>query len=334
MSNFTVRKIVTLLCLSVSAFRFVQSQAARLPVNGSLGQSVSLSMEISHGSKIDQIEWKRTSPRIKIARWVNGIIKYFGNEEFKKRIKLHPEDFSLQISDLQREDAGVCEVSVTLYSGDESSRTVKLDVYEPVTGTNIRIDQNRTTCNLTLSCSVNTGDDISFRWWRGGEALGNDSTHHLSKTGEELQLHFTGEPEDSVYRCEARNPVSEGTAQITLRDVCNAIDPDSSKSSPVIMPVLIPILLFFLLACVFLYLYMRRAASKEQRNTQDSKGDLQTVYAQVQPPVKRVRESRPSPEGNEMLPKQTESPELPSTVYDVIRNPGVPNPEPLDAKCD
>ncbi|XP_078391360.1 CD48 antigen-like [Cetorhinus maximus] len=210
------------LALSVSP---VQSQAARLPVNGSLGQSVPLSMGIPHGSKNDEVEWWQIITNLKIAKWENGIIKYYGREEFKKRNKLHPEDFSLQISDLQREDAGVYEVSVILYSGDESSRTVQLDVYEPVTGTNIRIDQYTRNCNLTLSCSVNTGDDISFRWWRGGEALGNDSTHHLSKTGEELQLHLTGEPEDSVYRCEARNPVSEGTAQITLRDVCNGIDP-------------------------------------------------------------------------------------------------------------
>ncbi|XP_078391356.1 SLAM family member 5-like [Cetorhinus maximus] len=248
------------LALSVS---LIQSQAARLPVNGSLGQSVSLSMGIPHGSKIDQIEWKRNSPRIKIARWVNGIIKYFGNEEFKKRIKLHPEDFSLQISDLQREDAGVYEASVTLYSGDVSSRTVQLDVYEPVTGTNIRIDQYTRNCNLTLSCSVNTGDDISFRWWRGGEALGNDSTHHLSKTGEELQLHFTGEPEDSVYRCEARNPVSEGTAQITLRDVCNGIDPGSqSCSSPCLVKLTISVIVLTSLLSVIVIVHVISRTSK------------------------------------------------------------------------
>ncbi|XP_078391355.1 natural killer cell receptor 2B4-like [Cetorhinus maximus] len=220
-------------------------------------------MGIPHGSKVDQIEWKRNSPRIKIVRWTNGIIKYFHTEEFKKRTKLYPEDFSLQLSDLQREDAGVYEVSVTLDSGDVSSRTVQLDVYEPVTGTNIRIDQYMRNCNLTLSCSVNTGDDISFRWWRGGEALGNDSTHHLSKTGEELQLHLTGEPEDSVYRCEARNPVSEDTAQITLRDVCNGIDPDSSScSSPCLVKLTISVIVLTSLLSVILIVHVISRTSK------------------------------------------------------------------------
>ncbi|XP_041036599.1 signaling lymphocytic activation molecule-like isoform X2 [Carcharodon carcharias] len=259
MSNFTVRQNVTLLCLSLSAFRFVQIQAARLPVNGSLGQSVSLSMGISHGSKVYEVEWKRLSSKYRIVRWTNGIIKYFEAEEFKKRFKLHPEDLSLQISELQREDTGVYEVSVVLDSGKESSQTVQLDVYESVTGTSITIDQNRRNCNMTLTCSVNTGNHVSFGWWRGSEALRNDSTHHRSKTGEELQLYFTGEPKDSVYRCEARNPVSEDTAQITLRDVCNITVNDSSKLSSVIVPVVLLIIFFLLLVSVFLYLYIRRA---------------------------------------------------------------------------
>ncbi|XP_078391357.1 CD48 antigen-like [Cetorhinus maximus] len=252
---------VCVTCKLLNHSSHVQSQAARLPVNGSLGQSVSLSPQIPHGSKNDQIEW--TLPRFKIARWTNGIIKYFGHEEFKRRIKLHPEDFSLQISDLRREDAGVYEVSVTLDSGNKSSRTVQLDVYEPVTGTNIRIDQYTRNCNLTLSCSVNTGDDISFRWWRGGEALGNDSTHHLSKTREELQLYFTGETNNSVYRCEARNPVSEDTAQITLRDVCNGIDPGSpSCSSPCLVKLTISVIVLTSLLTVIVIVHVISRTSK------------------------------------------------------------------------
>ncbi|XP_041036595.1 signaling lymphocytic activation molecule-like [Carcharodon carcharias] len=220
-------------------------------------------MGISHGSKLYEVEWKRISSKHRIVRWTNGIIKYFHTEEYKKRFKVHPEDLSLQISELQREDTGVYEVSVVLDSGKESSQTVQLDVYESVTGTNITIDQNRRNCNMTLTCSVNTGDHISFRWWRGGEALRNDSTHHLSKTGEELQLYFTGEPKDSVYRCEARNPVSEDTAQITLRDVCNiTVNASPSYSSPCPMKLTISVIILTSLLFVIVIVHVISRSSK------------------------------------------------------------------------
>ncbi|XP_038656735.1 T-lymphocyte surface antigen Ly-9-like [Scyliorhinus canicula] len=240
------------LALSLSVF---QNQAARLPVNGSLGQSISLSPVIPHGLMDVEVIWKRSSRRLRIARYSKKHVSYFGSEDYQKRIKFHPGNFSLQISDLQREDAGSYEVVLTKVSGVETPETIQLDVYEPVTGTKIsyKLIEN---CNLTLTCSVNTGDNISFRWWRGQEALRNGSSHHLSDNGQELQLHFTEETNDAVYVCEARNPVSEGTAQFNtaqfnVSGVCKGIKPaEQSCCSPCYVKLIISVTILTILLSV------------------------------------------------------------------------------------
>ncbi|XP_051890843.1 uncharacterized protein LOC127580904 isoform X2 [Pristis pectinata] len=190
-------------------------------VNGARGHSVSLPPGIPVGPDVHEVVWRQISLRSRRAQYSNGKTEYFGTVEYKRRVTLHPRNFILEIRDLRRKDAGDYEVTVTTGSGAENIMTVRLEVYEPVSGTHITVHNISGTCNLTLTCSVTSGDNTSFRWWRGGEAVGKDSPHHLWEHGETVEVHHTAEVEDVVYRCEARNPVSEGMAQIRLRDVCN-----------------------------------------------------------------------------------------------------------------
>ncbi|XP_051891081.1 uncharacterized protein LOC127581059 [Pristis pectinata] len=97
-------------------------------VNGALGHSVSLPPGIPVGPDVREVEWRRTSPRTRIVKSSNGTIEYFGSEEYKRRVTLHPGNFSLEIRDLRREDAGEYEVTVTTGSGAENNMTVRLEV--------------------------------------------------------------------------------------------------------------------------------------------------------------------------------------------------------------
>ncbi|XP_032898071.1 SLAM family member 5-like [Amblyraja radiata] len=191
--------------------------AAAGTVTGARGHSVSLPAGITVTPDITGLVWRRKSPRFKIAEYSNGKINYF-NINYKGRVTLHPRNFSLEIRDLRREDAGEYEATFGTSSGDETQARVRLEVYEPVAGTQIKAENITETCNFTLTCYVTSGDSISFTWWR--EAVGNDSTHHLVGHGKTIQVHHTAEVGDVVYRCEARNPVSEGTAQIRLKNIC------------------------------------------------------------------------------------------------------------------
>ncbi|XP_048476836.1 SLAM family member 6-like isoform X1 [Rhincodon typus] len=323
MCNFNMRWACELLI--ISAFCVVQSRFVHPPVNGSLGQSVSLPVEMPNKLNVSEVNWKRSLTNTKIVGLSRSNIQYFGSEEYKKRIHFHPGNFSLQISDLQREDTGQYEVTVTAVSRKLTSETVQLDVYEPVTGTNISI-VSITNCNVTLRCSVNTGSNVSFTWWRGQEALGNNLTHHVFENRESSQLLFTKETHESVVRCEASNPVSHEIAQIKLEDICNGNVSELSTRLPYIA--LILGILFLCLVCYVLkkQVTLRKTslhdeASKKQRNIQDAMDNPSTVYCQVQP-VCRREEKRPPPEGNEMNVIHNDTCELPSTVYDIIKPPG------------
>ncbi|XP_067834902.1 CD48 antigen-like [Heptranchias perlo] len=214
-------RVWCLVCVFLFAICVGEIQTLRPPVNGSLGQSIVLPVGIPPGSKDVEVVWKRRTPNVRIARYVNKNVKTFGTEEYTRRIKLLPENYSLQISDLQREDSGVYEVVVTGKLGHETPELVRLDVYECVSGTKIRSTVTQGICNITLTCSVTSGDRTSFRWWRGREELGNDSNHYLSGYGEELRIYYTSDVKESVHTCEAWNPVSKDSAQIKLSDVCN-----------------------------------------------------------------------------------------------------------------
>ncbi|XP_062922451.1 SLAM family member 5-like isoform X2 [Mobula hypostoma] len=192
-------------------------------VNGTRGHSVSLPPGIPVGPDDAEVWWNRVSPRIMIVKYWKGNVSYFGPEEYKRRITFHPGDFSLEIHDLRREDSGDYEVMfAAAVSGAENKTTMRLEVYdpEPVSGTHITVQNITGTCELTLTCSVTSGDHTSFRWWRGREAVVNDRTHHLWGHGETLKVHHSAEREAVVYRCEARNSVSVDTAQIQLGDFC------------------------------------------------------------------------------------------------------------------
>ncbi|XP_059498846.1 SLAM family member 5-like isoform X1 [Stegostoma tigrinum] len=247
MCHLNLRRACELLI--ISAFCVGQSQSFYPPVNGSLGQSVSLSVEVPNNTTVSEVSWTQSSTKTKIVGLARGSIEYFGSEEYKKRIYFHPGNFSLQISDLRREDTGQYEVTVTVTSGKQKIETVQLDVYEAVTGTNVNIG-NITNCNVTLRCSVNAGSNVSFTWWRGQEALGNELTHRVFENGESSQLLFTAEPNERAVRCEASNPVSHKTAEIKLEDVCKGSVSDFSTYLPYVAPIVV--ILFLCLVCYVL----------------------------------------------------------------------------------
>ncbi|XP_072910183.1 SLAM family member 5-like [Hemitrygon akajei] len=210
------------LCLnSAFVFAIVLARTGASPaiVNGALGHSVSLFPSIPVRQDVYEVMWKRSSPSTKIARYLEGSIKYF-NTSYNNRITLHSGNFGLEIHDLRKEDADEYEVIFTAGdSGKERREHIQLKVYGLVSGAHITV-QTTGICNFTLTCTVTSGDPTNFTWWWEGEALVNDNTQHIPVLGNMLEVHHAAEDEDIVYKCEARNPISNETAEIRLRDIC------------------------------------------------------------------------------------------------------------------
>ncbi|XP_059805907.1 uncharacterized protein LOC132380942 [Hypanus sabinus] len=194
--------------------------ASPTTVNGARGLSVSLPPEIPVKPDVAQLVWRLLSPRKKIVTYSNRNSEYYGPEEYKQRITLHPGTFSLEIRDLQREDTGDYELTVTASSGAQTQRVIRLQVDDPVSGTDIKVQYTAKTCNIILTCSANSGSSISFRWWRGGEAVGSGSHYHLQQHGEKKGV------KEVLYKCEAWNPISNETSAIWLGDICGKTKSD------------------------------------------------------------------------------------------------------------
>ncbi|XP_062922452.1 SLAM family member 8-like [Mobula hypostoma] len=251
------------LCASLSG-----TGAPPTTVTGAQGHSVSLPFG-RPVSPDNEVYWIRVSPRNMIVKYLNGNISYFSNEQYKNRITFHPGNASLEIHNLRREDSGDYEVMfAAASSGNEYKTTVRLQVYEPVSGANIMVQNITGTCNLTLTCSVTSGNHTRFSWWRG-EVTGDNSSQHFWKDGKTIQVDCTAEMEDVVYRCEASNPISEDTAQVRLGDVCN-LDTRLPKTTAALDSVMLMIvlsvvgtLLIFALTVVLTVTRRRRPEGRE-----------------------------------------------------------------------
>ncbi|XP_072133959.1 uncharacterized protein [Mobula birostris] len=141
------------ICLTLSV-TIAGTGASPTTVNGIRGHSVSLPSGIPVGPDFAGVEWRRVSPRNMIVKYSKGNVIYFGPEEYKRRITLHPGDFSLEIHDLRREDSGVYEVMFAASSGAESETTVRLEVYAPNTTTAAKPPTTTTTKTTTTGSGL------------------------------------------------------------------------------------------------------------------------------------------------------------------------------------
>ncbi|XP_072911375.1 SLAM family member 8-like [Hemitrygon akajei] len=264
-------------CAFVLVIFLARTGASPAIVNGALGHSVSLFPSIPVRQDMDEVVWKRSSPSTKIARYLEGSIKYF-NTTYKNRITLHSGNFSLEIHDLRKEDADEYEVIVTAGdSGKERRERIQLKVYGLVSGAHITV-QTTGICNFTLTCTVTSGDPTSFTWWWEGETLVNDSTPHIPVLGNTLEVHHAAEDEDIVYKCEARNLISYETAEIQLKDICKSDTSDikSPNNSSIILVVLVTMCC---ISGIFFGAYFYRKKCSTQRTTEGSRpgGKYSTV---------------------------------------------------------
>ncbi|XP_072889590.1 uncharacterized protein [Hemitrygon akajei] len=117
-----------------SSLSLTGARASSSTVKGAQGESVVLSPGIPARPDVYEIVWKITSLSSRIVQYRNGICEIL-MAKYKQRITLHPGNFSLEIRGLRRADAGDYEVTVTVGSGAETKKIVRLEVYVPDTTT-------------------------------------------------------------------------------------------------------------------------------------------------------------------------------------------------------
>ncbi|XP_067898138.1 signaling lymphocytic activation molecule-like [Heterodontus francisci] len=96
---------------------------------------------------------------------------------------------------------------------------------EPVSKPVLTITAKTSTPNITLSCFVSKGNNVTFHW----EKQSLSGAINRTSDGEELVIDHVSEQEQYVYICTAENPVSNATSDPWTRQQCNG---NNSGESP------------------------------------------------------------------------------------------------------
>ncbi|XP_051004312.1 SLAM family member 9-like [Acomys russatus] len=192
-------------------------------VTGTLGESVTLPLQLPSGQQVDSISWtSRSEPRTfasitavetgELGTFYEAKTRYWG------RVSIVHPDFSLQISNLSLEDAGPYRAYINLrHSPITHTRKYHLQVWERLKKLSITASSQITrdrTCMLTLVCSLEqAGVDVQYHWEPHGQGAivsSGGSTHNVS---------WTSGDSDS-YHCTAKNPVSQSASSVPVGLFC------------------------------------------------------------------------------------------------------------------
>ncbi|XP_039369459.1 signaling lymphocytic activation molecule isoform X2 [Mauremys reevesii] len=196
----------------------------------------------------------------------------------EKRIKFHPENFSLEILETMRTDAGHYEYTVTKRS-EEQSLQFQLEVYERVSVPDIQIVSRilgNESCSMNLSCVVNSGDNVTYSW---NCSEGNTSQLHPYNDSF-LHLSFTPGEGSVSCSCTARNRVNHQTTRFSSSVEC------SNKTGGLLrnelLESIVPIAIVGVLVFGAGIACWLRHRGQEEHSQQKEEKESCTIYSQVQ----------------------------------------------------
>ncbi|XP_043357834.1 SLAM family member 8-like isoform X2 [Dermochelys coriacea] len=220
--------LVTLISLSPDIL-FAQAPTPRHLVNGTLGGSVVLSVDLSPGKKVKEIEWSfnaGTGVTIQLAEF-NGrkFERPDPSDRFQQRLEMYNET-SLRIKALELGDSGVYEARVKIVPATVEEQAFLLVVYEPVPEPRIRSQLLASTlegCNITLQCQDTGKGNVSITWGKGNPVQELDpGRHQLSPDGRMLQLSLLPSSLNATYTCTVSNPVDQKIVSFDLQSICHS----------------------------------------------------------------------------------------------------------------
>ncbi|KAL1769902.1 SLAM family member 6 isoform X1 [Sigmodon hispidus] len=263
-------------------------------MNGVLGGSVTLPLELPAGKKTSNIIWhyKGEASPVTTILFINlndfkspQILQVDSKRE--KRLKI-TQSFSLQVSNLTMADTGLYSAQITTENSDPNFIAYTLRVFEQLSNlevaNHIHLFENGT-CEIHLTCVIrNVSHNVSVGW----QASGSTSLRkpNLTVSWDLRNSH------DQTYTCQAENPVSNVSASVSAQRLCTgALTKENLHWNENLL--IIPLLCIVFL-CIGVWLCKKRRGSlflvsqspDSSQNTEDTPGSPgNTVYAQVTYPI-------------------------------------------------
>lgn len=285
-------------------------------VNGILGESVTFPLKIKNPQEVENIAW--SSPEMSVAfvqpnpREAAPLVSVT-HQNYRGRINVSSENYDLVISHLRRDDSKIYSADINRkHRGETETQRFSLHVYSQLgTATitqSVTLTENGT-CNVTLTCWVEGGENATFSWTPPG-------------AGRVLYLSKGPGGHEGAVTCTARNPVSSSNASVDTESLCTDAVWGSGPRRPWTLAAVVPLtlLLVLALAATLLLLVYRTRHQLPPRDTSSEK----TLYAQVmvaQPADARVYDDIPS---SKMVPPKEERSIYSTVQYSDKMRPGSP----------
>ncbi|XP_030329567.1 signaling lymphocytic activation molecule [Strigops habroptila] len=224
--------------------------------------------------------WKRDTEdpqrKLILLKYLDG--KY--TNYMQERTRFHMLDFSLEILNTSRQDRQLYEYIVSK-GPEEKVWQIQLEVYEPVSDPTIQIlgwVLANDTCNITLNCTAERGDNISYSWGSGDNSTSGLCSHNSSL------LHLTYPLQNSSISCSCTtsNPVSTQVIAFNSSK-CSYKQMGSARlgMEGLLLIVVVPIAAVMLIGVLMAVRLAKPVASQESSPlTEDS--TVHTIYSQVQ----------------------------------------------------
>nr|XP_025842143.1 SLAM family member 6 [Vulpes vulpes] len=181
-------------------------------MNGILGESVTLSPKLPVGEDIQSITWIHSGRSlIIILPKVEQVL--VTDPKWKHRLQ-SLENYSLRLSNLTMEDAGLYCAQITISTASELS-CYTLKIFRRLSVLNITVHPGLSktgTCEVHLACSVENSHDTLLKW----HGAGNTSIY-------EANLTISWDPRnrsEQKYTCVAENIVSSTSSSVSIQSLC------------------------------------------------------------------------------------------------------------------
>ncbi|XP_063002369.1 SLAM family member 5-like [Elgaria multicarinata webbii] len=296
-------------------------------VNGVLGGSAVLSVNIGPQAKVKEIEWSYragTGPALLVALFRDGKFERPDpSDRFKQRIDMYNE--TLRIKALELNDTGVFGARVKLLPAIVEDQIFHLAVYEPVLTPRIQSQLVSSTpkwCNVTLQCLSPGKGPVNVTWRKGNPIrdLGSSDKYQVSPDGRTLRLSLLPTNLNTTYSCMASNPIEHKIVSFDLQRICQSgVQASFSKTGYVVLTF---ILLVLSLGAAFWCWRINNEKAAEAAT-------IPTVQVEESPSDPQYAEilRRSPPEGNDKslgllesnAEKSPQKERLVTTIYDQIR---------------
>lgn len=223
-------------------------------LNGILGESVTLPVNIEDGQKIKNIAWTSKSSVAFVTPKVGGHEVTVTQDIYKGRLEVTNQTYNLIIRNLRMEDAGTYKADINEENREKTiTKIYHLQIYSRLAKPKITkssIPSLNNTCNVTLTCSVEEEEkNVMYSW---------------SPSGEEsnvLQIFHSPMDQKLTYTCTASNPVSNNSDSVTVQQPCT----DSPSFHPYhgVLPgglAALSLLMLIPVVALLFHLYKRRRA--------------------------------------------------------------------------